>query len=379
MSLRSHILATILGTSVVMLTCMTITPGSAHNDPCPFGGQDDSANCFLMERPWDVTFKIWNGRAYYTPHLTNPCPNNPDNPFTVQYDSRNCWLNNLPDRVRNTAWLYQNRVLYYPGHIDNSNEPCPYGGYFDSVNCKIMENPPTGPLFKWNGNWYYPPNTDKDCSYQPVPPVRAVYDGANCLIDISPEAKPFLYDHDNKLYVEAHNHAPVAHIERSAGGAIDEPIVFRGTGSNDSDGTVTVYEWDFGDQESGNGPVVTHTYKRIGQYRVTLAIKDNRNASSGTETIIGIVEGYNAIEVFNCYEHAIYVKVADITAGTSSTTMLRAQGGSNGDCLPYQLPQLRTELTSQHEYQISASYLRPIGTISLLGANNQKTSVWFPR
>ncbi len=71
------------------------------------------------------------------------------------------------------------------------------------------------------------------------------------------------------------NEQPVA----DAGGpyveTIDTEIVFDGSGSSDTDGTIDSYEWDFGDGNSGSGEQATHVYTEIGAYEVTLRVTDN--------------------------------------------------------------------------------------------------------
>lgn len=63
---------------------------------------------------------------------------------------------------------------------------------------------------------------------------------------------------------------------------------FDATQSNDPDGSITSYEWDFGDGNTGSGATVTHTYAADGCYPVTLTITDNSNATasaSGTAVV----------------------------------------------------------------------------------------------
>jgi LysM repeat protein len=68
-------------------------------------------------------------------------------------------------------------------------------------------------------------------------------------------------------------------------------VTFDGSGSSDSDGTITKYEWDFGDNSApGAGQSVTHGYASTGTYTATLTITDNCNAtdqSTATVTIVG--------------------------------------------------------------------------------------------
>jgi PKD repeat protein len=50
---------------------------------------------------------------------------------------------------------------------------------------------------------------------------------------------------------------------------------FDGSGSADSDGTIAVYNWSFGDGSSGGGKLVQHTYAQPGTYTPTLTVIDN--------------------------------------------------------------------------------------------------------
>jgi PKD repeat protein len=57
---------------------------------------------------------------------------------------------------------------------------------------------------------------------------------------------------------------------------------FDGSGSTD-DGTITGYNWDFGDGETGTGANVGHTYGAGGTYDVTLTVTDD-GGLSGSDT-----------------------------------------------------------------------------------------------
>jgi PKD repeat protein/KaiC/GvpD/RAD55 family RecA-like ATPase len=68
-----------------------------------------------------------------------------------------------------------------------------------------------------------------------------------------------------------------------------ETIYFNASMSYDSDGTITTYFWDFGDQINATGVAVSHEYVQYGNYTVTLTVTDNddsSNAISVDETII---------------------------------------------------------------------------------------------
>jgi len=60
-------------------------------------------------------------------------------------------------------------------------------------------------------------------------------------------------------------------------------IVFDGSGSTDNT-TITTYEWDFGDGETGNGYKLSHTYTTSGNYTVTLTVTDDSGLSDSNTT-----------------------------------------------------------------------------------------------
>lgn len=89
------------------------------------------------------------------------------------------------------------------------------------------------------------------------------------------------------------NEPPVAVIEggsRNAeqGMAID----FDGSGSHDSDGTITSHSWSFGDGTTLNaaGAVVAHTYNALGDFTVTLTVEDDRNETNSAAVTVRVLE-----------------------------------------------------------------------------------------
>ncbi len=57
---------------------------------------------------------------------------------------------------------------------------------------------------------------------------------------------------------------------------------FNATGSRDPDGTISSFDWDFGDGTSGTGSSVEHTYATSGRYVIRLTVTDDRGAQSTT-------------------------------------------------------------------------------------------------
>ncbi|WP_340105377.1 S8 family serine peptidase [Rhodohalobacter sp. 8-1] len=58
---------------------------------------------------------------------------------------------------------------------------------------------------------------------------------------------------------------------------------FDGSGSTDSDGSISSYSWDFGDGNTASGSTVSHSYGADGTYTVTLMVTDNEG-SSGSDS-----------------------------------------------------------------------------------------------
>ncbi len=99
---------------------------------------------------------------------------------------------------------------------------------------------------------------------------------------------------------------------------------FDGSGSSDSDGTVTSYAWDFGDGSTGTGATPQHAYSAGGTYTVSLTVTDNR---SGTNTATQQVHAAaNAVDI-------AYVGTDVYNANTKNATVTVPSGVQDGDGL----------------------------------------------
>ena len=79
------------------------------------------------------------------------------------------------------------------------------------------------------------------------------------------------------------NQAPVARFEVT-GAPAGSAVVFDASSASDADGSITRYDWDFGDGTTlmNGGPQVAHVYAHPGTYEVRLVVTDNEGASTLT-------------------------------------------------------------------------------------------------
>ncbi|UCH89353.1 MAG: PKD domain-containing protein [Thermoplasmata archaeon] len=73
------------------------------------------------------------------------------------------------------------------------------------------------------------------------------------------------------------NQMPVASFIMTPSGyaGVNENIIFDGRASNDPDGVIEIWLWDFGDGGQETGKVVTHKYTEPGNYTIKLTVRNN--------------------------------------------------------------------------------------------------------
>jgi len=69
----------------------------------------------------------------------------------------------------------------------------------------------------------------------------------------------------------------------------NQAIQFDASESYDTDGTITTYTWNFGDETTATGATTEHTYTQEGNFTVTLTVTDNEGASASTNTTVNVV------------------------------------------------------------------------------------------
>jgi PKD repeat protein len=78
---------------------------------------------------------------------------------------------------------------------------------------------------------------------------------------------------------------------------VKDVITFDATSSTDSDGTISNYQWDFGDNTNGNGAIVTHTFAKPGTYNVGLTVTDNDGLTNTVSQTIQILKQIPTVQI----------------------------------------------------------------------------------
>jgi RHS repeat-associated protein len=84
------------------------------------------------------------------------------------------------------------------------------------------------------------------------------------------------------------NQPPVVNIGGPYSGTAGVAVEFNGSNSTDADGTITSYEWKFGDGETTTGATPQHAYASAGTYTVTLTVTDNAGARASATASVTI-------------------------------------------------------------------------------------------
>ncbi|MGY5538423.1 S8 family serine peptidase [Vibrio brasiliensis] len=71
---------------------------------------------------------------------------------------------------------------------------------------------------------------------------------------------------------------------------IGEVVYFNGLGSSDPDGSIAVYEWNFGDGQSSVGVNASHVYASAGDFMVTLTVTDNAGAMNSSSVNVLVID-----------------------------------------------------------------------------------------
>ncbi len=83
-----------------------------------------------------------------------------------------------------------------------------------------------------------------------------------------------------------------------AQGAENTLFTVDATNSDDADGKVDRYAWDFGDGKTATGRTATHKYPTKGTYKITLTVTDNKGATASTSHDVQVEKGQAPVASF---------------------------------------------------------------------------------
>jgi alpha-tubulin suppressor-like RCC1 family protein/chitodextrinase len=88
---------------------------------------------------------------------------------------------------------------------------------------------------------------------------------------------------------------------------------FDASASDDPDGAVTGYEWDFGDGGTGTGEMTAHDYAAGGSYTVELVVTDDEGATDTATAQVSVSDGTSSIAFRGADESNSNSQVSSVT------------------------------------------------------------------
>ena len=86
------------------------------------------------------------------------------------------------------------------------------------------------------------------------------------------------------------NQPPIAVISASpTSGPAPLTVSFDGSTSTDTDGAISTYSWNFGDNSIGSGMTASHTYTSAGQYTATLTVTDDKGSTGSSSVVVSVI------------------------------------------------------------------------------------------
>jgi len=104
-----------------------------------------------------------------------------------------------------------------------------------------------------------------------------------------------------------------------------DTVDFSAAGSEDRDGTIVSYEWEFGDGTTATGPDPDHSYGSTGTYQVNLTVTDDEGANRTTSTEIEVAPNTDPVATFE-----------EETEGLNVTFSARLSGDDDGTITSYE-------------------------------------------
>ncbi len=110
--------------------------------------------------------------------------------------------------------------------------------------------------------------------------------------------------------IDPNNVLPVAVPNADAtSGVAPLTVNFDGSGSNDPDGQVVAWHWDFGDGSAADSDIATHTYTTPGVYDALLTVTDDQGGATSQRIAITVTA-----DVVPCTTNCLHVESIGMSA-----------------------------------------------------------------
>lgn len=171
------------------------------------------------------------------------------------------------------------------------------------------------------------------------------------------------------IAVTAANIAPTASFTSSPSGL---SVAFDAAASSDADGTISSYDWDFGDGTAhGTGVAPTHTYAAAGSYTIALIVTDNRGGSNSATATVSVVKP-------NVAPTASFTSSVSNLAVTVDATASSDDGTITGYAWDFGDGSSGVGVTASHSYAAAGNYtitLTVTDNGALTGSSNKVVTV----
>jgi PKD repeat protein len=162
------------------------------------------------------------------------------------------------------------------------------------------------------------------------------------------------------------NDAPTARFDVSPSDPdAGDVVTFDASASNDPDGSIASYEWDFGDGSTATGETASHAYASTGTYTVTLEVTDDVGATDTATEVVVINQAPTAAFTFS-----------PSTPTTADSIGFDASGSSDpdGSIISYEWDfgdgSLTTGQTAFHSYDQDGTYTVALTVIDTSGSTD---------
>ena len=104
----------------------------------------------------------------------------------------------------------------------------------------------------------------------------------------------------SKVYIGLEEYPPIASFTYDPEQPmLGDTVSFDASGSNDPDGNIVSYNWDFGDDTTGSGKITSHMYNNPAKYTVVLTVVDNDDNFDTFSVVIEVgIEGDSPVAYF---------------------------------------------------------------------------------